>query len=95
MVDISGGGFSMRTKPGDKPFLLDKGDIINARFRLKADYDEMEIWSEVRNKRKYKGTEIMVWGLQFIEGEKNMHMRFFRNKIMRFVVERQREMLAK
>jgi c-di-GMP-binding flagellar brake protein YcgR len=95
MVDISGGGFSMRTKPGDKPFLLDKGDVINARFRLKADYDEMEIWSEVRNKRKYKGTEITVWGLQFLEGEKNRHMRFFRNKIMRFVVERQREMLAK
>lgn len=95
MVDISGGGFSMRTKPGDKPFLLEKGDVINARFTLKPGFEEMEIWCEVRNKRKYKNTEIAIWGFQFMEGEKNRNLRFYRNKIMRFVVERQREMLAK
>jgi c-di-GMP-binding flagellar brake protein YcgR len=95
LVDISGGGFAMRGKIGDKALILEKGDIINARVKLKSGYDEMEIWSEVRNKRKYKDTDISVWGFQFMEKEKNPHMRFFRNKILRYVTERQREILAK
>lgn len=95
MIDISGGGFSLRAKPGDKQFLLEKGDIIFVNFRLKKDLVNMEIWCEVRNKRRYKDTEIIIWGLQFIEGEKNRHLKYYRNKIMRYVVERQREMLSR
>lgn len=95
MVDISGGGFSLRAKPGDKQFLLEKGDVINANFRLRKDMENMEIACEVRNKRRYKDTEILIWGLYFIEGEKNRHLKYYRNKIMRYVVERQREMLSR
>lgn len=93
MVDISGGGFSMRVKPGVQQLLLDKGDTINAKFKLKADVEELEIWCDVRNKRKYRDTEIIIWGMQFLEGEKNSHLKYCRNKIMHYVVGRQREML--
>ena len=85
----------MRVKPGDKPFPLEKGDIINARFKLKAGYDPMELWAEVRNMRKYKDTEILVWGLQFLGKERNNNINFCRNKILRYVTERQREILSK
>lgn len=95
LVDISGGGISLRTTPGEKPFLMEKGDIIKANFKLKKEMEEMEIWCEVRNKRRYKDTEIVIWGMRFIEGEKNRHLKSYRNKIMRYVVERQREMLSK
>ncbi len=96
MMDISGGGFSLKTTPGEKGLSLEKGDVINAKFRLKKGMEEMEIWSEVRNKRKYRETEMMVWGLQFIEdAQKNRYLKHYRNKIMRYVVERQREMLFK
>ena len=95
MIDISGGGFSLRAKPGEKQFPLEKGDVINADFRLRKDMQNMEIRCEVRNKRRYKNTEILIWGLQFIEGEKNRRLNYYRNKIMHYVVERQREMLSR
>lgn len=95
MVDISGGGFALRRKPGDKQLILEKGDIINARFKLKPGFEEMEIWSEVRDFRKYKDTQINVWGLQFFGRERNKNINYYRNKIMRYVVERQREILSK
>lgn len=96
MVDISGGGFSIRTKLGDSPLDLKVGDVIDVKFRLKKGMEEMTIWSIVRNKRKYKGTEIVIWGLQFIEKhEQNRLLRSYRNKIMRFVTERQRELMLK
>lgn len=96
VVDISGGGFSMRAKPGDSPLLLDKGDIINAHFILKPGIPEMEIWSEVKNKRKYKETELVIFGLQFLEDpERNRLLKYYRNQILRYVVERQREILLK
>lgn len=95
VVDISGGGFALRRKPGDKQLILEKGDIINARFKLKPGFEEMEIWSEVRDFRKYKDTQINVWGLQFLGRERNKNINYYRNKIMRYVVERQREILSK
>ncbi|MCP4151496.1 MAG: hypothetical protein GY757_27375 [bacterium] len=93
MIDISGGGFSIRTKLGQNEFLLDKGDVVFAKFQLKKDTEEMTVWADVRSKRKYKGTAITVWGFMFMENEKNRQLRFYRNKIMRYVTERQREML--
>lgn len=95
MIDISGGGVAVRNKHGEKPFPLEKGDVINAKFRLKKGMEEMEIWCEVRNKRKYKDTDMLIWGLRFIEGQKNRFLKHYRNKILRYVVERQREMLFK
>ncbi|MCP5047090.1 MAG: hypothetical protein GY940_07945 [bacterium] len=94
MLDISGGGFAMRAKPGDKSFHLEKGDIINARFKLKAGIEELELWLEVRNSRRYKDTEIIIWGLQFMPKSKNNNLNYCRNKIMRYVTERQREILS-
>jgi c-di-GMP-binding flagellar brake protein YcgR len=95
MVDISGGGFTMKVKMGDKPFSMEKGDIINARFRLKPDEELWEIWAEVRNKRKYKDTRIVKWGMQFLGKERNKNLNYYRNKILRYVTERQREILSK
>ena len=86
----------LKTIVGEKGLLLEKGDVINAKFMLKKGMEEMEIWSEVRNKRKYRDTEMMIWGLRFVEeSEKNRYLKHYRNKIMRYVVERQREMLFK
>lgn len=94
MVDISGGGFSMRTKIGDAILPLEKEDVINAQFKLKPDVAEMEIWCVVRNRRRYKDSELVIFGLQFLEGdERNRLLKHYRNQIMRYVVERQREML--
>ena len=95
MVDFSGGGFALRGKPGEKNFPLGKGDTVNARFKLKPGYDLMEIWSEVRNNRQYKDTEILIWGCQFLGKERNKTINYYRNKILRYVTERQREILAK
>ncbi len=94
MMDVSGGGFSIRAKPGDKSLELEKGDIIKARFKFRAGYEELEVWAEVRNKRKYKDTDIMIWGLLFMGKEKNININHIRNKILRFVTERQREILS-
>jgi c-di-GMP-binding flagellar brake protein YcgR len=95
MVDISGGGFAMKVKMGDKPFPLEQGDIIDARFKLKPDDEMWEIWSEVRNKNKYKNTRIIKWGMQFLGKERNKNLYYYRNKILRYVTERQREILSK
>jgi c-di-GMP-binding flagellar brake protein YcgR len=95
LIDISGGGMAIRGKAGDKLLPLEKGDVIKARFKLKAGFEDMEIWCEVRNKRKYKDTEIQVWGLRFFEKEKNKHINYYRNKILRYVTERQREILSR
>jgi c-di-GMP-binding flagellar brake protein YcgR len=95
IVDISGGGFSMKGKIEHKSFPLEKGDMINARFRLKTGNELMEIWSEVRNIRKYRDTRILVWGLQFLGKDRNRNLNYYRNKILRYVTERQREILSK
>ena len=93
MFDISGGGFSIHGKNLDRQIPLEKGDIIYATFKLKPDMEEMSFWSEVRNKRKLKGTEIIVFGFQFLKSNKNKFLKNHRNKIMRYVIERQRELM--
>jgi len=95
MVDVSGGGFSIRAKLGSAPPPLEKGDVINARFKLRDSTELLEIWSDVRNYRRYKETNIMIWGLRFLGREKNEHISNQRNKILRFVLDRQREKLQK
>ncbi len=93
MIDISGGGFSMRAKLGSGELPLEAGDIIKATFRLKQGGEDMEIWCIARNRRKYKATEIIIWGFQFMLDGRNKNINFCRNKIMHFVTERQREMM--
>lgn len=95
MVDISGQGFAMKVKIGDKSFPLEKGHIINAMFKLKPGDELWEIWSEVRNIRNYKDTRIVVLGIKFLGKERNRNLNYYRNKILRYVTERQREILSK
>lgn len=95
MVDISGGGFAMRIKPGDKSFLLDKGDIILASFKLKEGIEEVDLWAETCNARQYKDTDIVVWGFRWFGKERNPSINFHRNKILRYVMERQREAMSR
>jgi len=96
MFDISGGGFALKDKEGSKILLreLEKGDIINATFKLKIKFDEMELNSVVRSKHKYKNSDVMIWGLQFLAADKNINLKKHRNKIMRYVIERQRELMS-
>jgi c-di-GMP-binding flagellar brake protein YcgR len=95
MVDISGEGFAMKVKIGDKSFPLENGHIINAVFKLKPGDELWEIWSEVRNIRNYKDTRIVVLGIKFLGKEQNKNLNYYRNKILRYVTERQREILSK
>jgi c-di-GMP-binding flagellar brake protein YcgR len=95
IVDISGEGFAMKVKMGDKPVLLEKGDTINARFKLKPGDELWEIWSEVRNIREYEDTRIVVLGMKFLGKERSRNLNYYRNKILRYVTERQREILLK
>lgn len=96
MIDISGGGFAIKAIEGSKMLEreLERGDIVNATFKLKKEYEEMVIYSVLRNKHKYQGTEIMIWGFAFISGDKNKQLKKYINKIMRYVTERQRELMS-
>ncbi len=96
MIDVSGGGFAIKAVEGSKMLErnLGRGDMINAKFMLKKGYDEMEIYSVLRNKHKYEGTEILIWGFTFITGNKNKLLKKHINKIMRYVTERQRELMS-
>jgi c-di-GMP-binding flagellar brake protein YcgR len=95
IVDISGEGFAMKVKMRDKPVLLEKGDTVNARFKLKPGDELWEIWSEVRNLREDEDTRSVVVGMKFLGKEWNRNLNYYRNKILRYVTERQREVLAK
>jgi c-di-GMP-binding flagellar brake protein YcgR len=95
MVNISGGGFALRAKLGAVPLPLERGDIIDAVFKLREDLAALKIWSEVRNFRKYRDSGIVVWGFRFLGREKNEQISLQRNKILRYVIDRQRELLAK
>lgn len=95
LIDISGGGFSMRAKPGEKPFELEKGDKVGAEFQLKTEFGPMKLWAEVRNIRKYKDTHIIIWGFQFLGKAENRGLKVYQNKILRYVTNRQREILSK
>ncbi len=92
IIDISGGGFSMRI---DRNYDLEKGDTLGVRFRLRPEASEFELWCEVRNFRHLPGSNAQVWGIGYLREELNPFIRTIRNKILRFVLERQRELLFK
>jgi c-di-GMP-binding flagellar brake protein YcgR len=92
MIDISGGGFALR---GSGHIELVKGDLISARFRIKPDLPEYEIWCEVCSKRLSQVEGEMIWGLVFLKEDRNPNLRGYRNVILRYVLERQREVLFK
>lgn len=96
IINISGGGIGLKGLKNQKPLDLNKGDIVNARFKLRADIEEMEVWSEVRYRRSIQDAKVTLWGIQFMDdGQRNPNLKLQRNKIMRYVIERQREMMVK
>lgn len=92
MQDISGGGFALRTSHNLE---MEKGDWVETRFRLRSDAPPMTIWGEVRNKRRLPGSDSLIWGVFFLGDKLNPTLKQHRNLILRYVLERQREMLLK
>ena len=92
LADLSGGGFSIKA---DNQLEIDRGDWIKAVFNLPGCDQEMVIWSELRNKRINLYNKQPVFGFFFLENEKNPFLKAQRNRIMRFVFNRQRESLSK
>jgi c-di-GMP-binding flagellar brake protein YcgR len=93
--DLSGGGLCLYSK--DKAFLLDleKGDRLELCFRLKAGGEEIKLWAEVRNVRHIENLDVHAWGVRFFETGINPSLKKFRTLIMRYVVDRQREILSR
>jgi c-di-GMP-binding flagellar brake protein YcgR len=89
MDDISGGGFAMTGRSGID---LDKGDVIDANFLLRAGEPAIELWAEIRYRKNLPTGDVM-WGAMFLAEERNPYLKSLRSRIMRFVIERQREML--
>lgn len=94
IVNISGGGFSFKPVGKHKNFELERGDIIKVRFKLTENLSIIDAWFMIRNKRKYHDSDHFEWGTWFIEDYKrNPDMKKYRNRILRYVTERQREIL--
>lgn len=93
--DISGGGLCIYSK--DKAFVLDleKGDRLVLHFRLKPGTEELKLWAEVRNVRHIENLNVHAWGVRFFENNQNPGLKKHRSQIMRYVVERQREILSR
>ncbi len=91
-IDISAGGIAI--KPDGKE-TLEIGDLLEMEFKLfPEDKEEIKLKGIIRNRRRYYETEYNVYGIEFIQ-ERSLAYRRAINKIMRYVFERQREMLAK
>jgi len=91
-IDISAGGIAIKVDEGKEE--LHVGDKIDMRFRLKKeDFDELEITGIVKNERAYFNTDSKVFGVEFIP-ERSVEFKKAINKISRYVIERQRELLT-
>ncbi len=91
MIDISGGGFCMVV---DEKIDLVKGDYLHSFFQLKSGEEEFEIWAEVRYRRKFLDKEALI-GAMYLGEYKNFYLKGLKNKIMKYVIDRQRELLFK
>ena len=92
IIDISAGGVAIKVDEGKED--LSVGDKINMKFRLrKEDFDELEISGIIRNERVYFNTDSKVFGVEFIP-ERSVEYKRAINKISRYVIERQRELLS-
>jgi c-di-GMP-binding flagellar brake protein YcgR len=91
LFDISGNGVALKSDSKDE---FDINDKIDMRFRLdKEDFDELKISGIIRNKRSYYGTDIPLYGIEFIH-DRSVEFKRALNKISKFVMKRQREILA-
>jgi len=91
-VDISGGGLSIRGMGRNRLSSVERGDVLLCRFSLKDEGDSFELWCRVRSRRHVSEADVFLLGLEFME-ERNPMLKSIRNRIMRFVVMRQREMM--
>ncbi len=92
IIDISAGGVAIKVDEGKEE--LKVGDKIDMKFRLKKeDFDELEISGIIRNERVYYNTDSKVFGVEFIP-ERSVEYKRAINKISRYVIERQRELLS-
>jgi c-di-GMP-binding flagellar brake protein YcgR len=91
MVDISGGGFCLAV---DEKLDVVRGDYLHAFFQLKGVAEEIEVWTEVRYRKKYVEKESLL-GLMYLPEFKNYRFKGLKNRIMKFIIERQRELLFK
>ncbi len=91
LFDISGNGVALKSDNKDD---LNINDKIDMRFRLdKEDFDELKISGIIRNKRSYYDTDIPLYGVEFIH-DRSVEFRRALNKIGKYVMKRQREILA-
>lgn len=94
LVNISGGGIGIREIKGQKPLDLTKGDVLLVKLKLRSDLEEMKIWTEIRYRRIIPDTETQFWGSMYIISGRNLQLKICRNKIMKYIVDRQKEMMA-
>ncbi len=91
-IDISGGGIAIKAEKGNN---FEIGDIFDMKFKLSPqDKEFLYLKGIVRNKRKYFDTDLNIYGVEFVE-ENSINFKKAINRIIRYVFERQREMLAK
>jgi c-di-GMP-binding flagellar brake protein YcgR len=93
MLDISGGGLSIRSSQESGKIDLDVDDHILAEFKLKSTDKPLSLWGKVKNKRRFRDTKFFIWGIEFLDAKRNKLLKPCRNQIMRFVITRQREIL--
>lgn len=92
--DLSGAGLCLYSKDKALNGELAKGDRIEMFFTLKPGGDELHLWAEVRNGRFLDNLGVHAWGVRFLEPRQNPDMNKCRNQLLRFVIERQREVIS-
>ncbi len=93
--DVSGAGLCLYSKDKATDLALEKGDRLELFFCLKPGGEEMHLWAEVRNVRRIENLGVHAWGVRFLETKLNPNLKKSRNLLMRYVVERQREIISR
>jgi len=92
MIDISGGGFSLHA---DCLPQMNRRDVVAARFRLRPDGEELQVRARPVGKKKLLPSGVPVQGFCYIREEKRQGFNQFLQRVLRYVIDRQREILFK
>lgn len=93
--DVSGGGICIYSKEKAFEQDLEKGDRVELFFFLKPGGEEIHLWADVRNSRRLENLGVHAWGVRFVENRLNPNLKKYRSLLMRYVMERQREILSR
>ncbi len=93
--DVSGAGVCIYSKEKSFEQDLEKGDRVELFFSVKPRGEEIHLWADVRNVRRIENLGGHAWGVRFIENRLNPNLKKYRSLLMRYVMERQREILAR